>query len=140
MAQGGPSGVFSVVLPTLGVLLFLAAIIAFITGFALLFPGPIWAEFWSLNPEAYRSFHRLGTTAEAVLFALGIVAAVTATGLLRRERWSWGIALLLFAVNGAGDFISLLRTEELLRFGSGVLIAAGFIALLLLPPVRRSLS
>jgi hypothetical protein len=49
------------------------------------------------------------------------------------------MAVLLFLVNGAGDLVSLIRTDDVLRFGSGMAIAAGFILLLSLPPVRRDL-
>jgi hypothetical protein len=133
------SGAFSVVLPTLALLLFLAALIAVITGIALLFPGPAWIPMWNLNREAYDSFHRLGEIAVVVLFALSLVSATASLGLLFRKRWAWWIGLLLFATNGAGDLVSLIRTGEVLRFGSGALIATGFIVLLLLPQVRQRL-
>ena len=140
MAQSSAdSGSFIVVLPTLAALLFLAALIALITGLALVFPGPIWIPMWNLNREAYESFHHLGWIAIGFLFVLAVVCASAAAGLLLRKRWAWWIALLLFAANGAGDVVSLVRTHEAARFGSGVLIAASFIALLSLPQVRRSL-
>ncbi|HWE86594.1 MAG TPA: hypothetical protein VG267_16750 [Terracidiphilus sp.] len=133
------SGAFSVVLPTLAALLFLAALVALLTCLALLFPSPIWMPMWNLNPDAYETFHRLGRIAELALFCLACISAAAAAGLLRRKRWAWWIALVMFAINGAGDIVSVLRTHQLIRFGSGVLIAAGFIFLLVLPPVRRSL-
>jgi hypothetical protein len=139
MARVDPQpGAFSVVLPTLAAMLFLAAFIAFLTALALAFPGPTWIPFWNLNREAYESFHRLGWIAIAALLVLGCLAGTAAVGLMGRQRWAWWIALLLFAGNGAGDLISLIRVGEVIRFGSGVVIASGFIVLLLLPRVRRS--
>ena len=139
VAQRDTAGAFSVVLPTLAALLFLAALIALVTGLALLLPGPAWIPMWNLNREAFDSFRRLGGVAEAFLLALAIIAAAAAVGLLMHKRWAWWIALLLFAANGAGDLVSMVRTHDVVRFGSGVFIAAGFIFLLALPPVRRTL-
>lgn len=134
-----PSGSFTVVLPTLGVLAFLAALIALLTSLALIFPSPIWLPMWNLNPEAYVTFHRLGRPAELLLLVLACMCAITGIGLMRRKRWAWWLALLGMTANGAGDLVSLLFTRQVLRFGSGALIAAAFIVLLALPPVRRSL-
>jgi hypothetical protein len=140
MAQANAqSGSFSVVLPTIAALLMLASLVALVTGFALTFPGPLWDPMWNLNSEAYESFRRIGIASELFLFTLAFISGATAVGLLLHRRWAWWIALLLFAVNGAGDVMSLVRTGDMLRFGSGVLIAGGFVLLLLLPPVRRSL-
>ena len=129
---------FSVVLPTLAALLFLASLVALVTGLALMFPDPIWAPMWNLNREAYESFHRIGTTSEVFLLSLAFVSGAAAVGLLLHRRWAWWIALLLFAANGAGDVVSLVHTGDALRFGSGVAIASGFVVMLLLPAVRRT--
>jgi len=133
------SGSFSVVLPTLAALLFLTALVALVIGLALAFPDPIWAPMWNLNREAYVSFRHIGPASQIFLFCLAAVSGAAAVGLLLHRRWAWWIALLLFAANGAGDVVSLARTGDVLRFGSGVAIAGGFVLLLLLPPVRRSL-
>jgi hypothetical protein len=138
MAQFDTSGAFSVVLPTLAAMLFLAALVGLVAALALLFPGPAWIPMWNLNREAYESLHHLGRIAEVFLLGVGSIAAGAAAGLLMHKRWAWWIALLLFAANDAGDLLSIVRTHEIVRFGSGVVIASGFIVLLVLPPVRRS--
>jgi hypothetical protein len=139
MAQrANPSGAFSVVLPTLAALLFLAALMALFTGLTLAFPGPRWIPLWNLNRDAYDSFHRMGWIAVIVLVTVACIAGVAAVGLALHKRWAWRIALLLFVVNGTGDLVSAVRTHEAARFGSGVLIAAAFVILLTLPQVRRS--
>jgi hypothetical protein len=133
------SGAFTIVLPTLAALLFLAALIALITGLSLAFPRPAFIGLWSLNRDAYDSFTHLGWVAIAVVLALACIAAATAVGLMLHKRWAWFIALLLFVSNGAGDLISLIRTHNALRFGSGIAIATAFIVLLTLPQIRRTL-
>ena len=137
---GRASGSFYVVLPTLGAGAFLAALIAIITGIALAFPGPAWAPMWSLNPQAHEAFTRLGWTAVPLLGVLACLSALAGAGLILRKRWAWRLALLGLSVNGAGDLASLILTHQFVRFGSGILIAAGFIFLLALPPVRRSVA
>jgi len=137
--SGSSTSSFSVVLPTIAAMLLLASLVAVITGLALAFPDPMWKPMWDLNREAYVSFRRLGPAAEIFLFSLAVVSGAAAVGLLLHRRWAWWVALLLFAANGAGDGVSLMHTGDVLRFGSGLLIAGAFVVLLLLPPVRRSL-
>lgn len=60
-----------------------------------------------------------------------------AAGLLRRKKWAWWLALLLFAVNGSGDLVSFILTRDWLRSLSGVMIAAGFVYSLSRSSVRR---
>jgi hypothetical protein len=139
MAQtGSQSGAFSVVLPTLAVLLFVASLIALFIGMALAFPGPAWIPVWNFNREAYESFHHLGWVAAVLLLVLAFLAGAASIGLTLQKRWAWWMAILLFLTNGAGDLISLIHTDDTLRFGTGIAIAAGFVFLLMLPSVRRS--
>jgi hypothetical protein len=137
--SGDTSGAFSVILPTLAFLLFVAALVALTCAASLLLPGPVWIPLWNLNPAGYEVFHRLGWIAVAFLFAMAIISACTASGLVMRRRWAWWIAILLFAANAAGDLLSFTRTNDTIRFGSGIAIASGFVLLLISPSVRRSL-
>jgi hypothetical protein len=140
MAQSGnPPGALSVVLPTLAAMLFVAALLAFSAAVALVFPGPAWIAFWNLNPAAWESLHHLGWNAVVLLLVLGCIAGPASIGLMLHRRWAWWIAILLFLINAAGDLISLIRTNDTLRFSSGIAIAAGFVILLCLPRVRSSL-
>jgi hypothetical protein len=117
------------------VVLFLAALVATITGISLLFPGPVWDRMWALNRPAYLTFARFGMLSGAMLIALAAVAGATAVGLVRRRKWAWLAAISLFAVNGLGDVITLVNTHDLARSGSGVLVAAMFLYLLMRPEV-----
>ncbi|HWG19434.1 MAG TPA: hypothetical protein VG225_02820 [Terracidiphilus sp.] len=133
------SGALAVVLPTFAALAFLAALVALLTCLALVFPGPIWLPMWNLNPQAFEAFHSLGRIAELLLIGLACLCAFTGAGLIQRKRWAWWLALLGLAANGAGDLVSLIWTHNIARFGSGILIAAGFLFLLTRTPVRRAL-
>jgi hypothetical protein len=140
MAQSGnPSGAFSVVLPMLGILLFLAALVAMICAISFLFPGPVWIPLWNLNPAGYETFHHLGWRAVAFLLAMATISGTTATGLWMCRRWAWWSAMMLFAANAIGDLVSFMSTSDVLRFGAGIAVTAGFVVLLMLPLVRRSL-
>lgn len=134
------TGSYVVVLPTLAALLFLAALVALLSAVSLIFPGPAWAPMWNLNPPAGETFHSMGRIAPTLLLALAALAGTAAIGLLLHKKWAWAIALILFAANLSGDLVSLIRTRDILRFGSGVLIAAAFIYLLIHPSVRRAVS
>jgi len=118
-------------------ILSLAAVIATVTGISLLFPNPIWDRMWNLNRPAYVAFAGLGRLSGALLLTLAVVALATALGLLAGKKWSWRAAVVLFAVNGLGDLITLIVAHDLARSGSGVLVASLFLYLLTRADTRR---
>jgi hypothetical protein len=120
--------------------LFIATPVALVTGISLLFPNPWWNRMWALNPAAYAAFSRLGAVSGVMLLALGMVTALTGSGLLLGKRWAWWIAIAIFAVNGLGDAFTLFVKRDALRGGSGMLIALGFLFWLSRPAVRRHFS
>ncbi len=116
--------------------LFAATAIAAVVGASLLFPGTIMDQIWELNRPAYAAFHVLGKASGALMLLLGIATAFAGTGLLRRAKWAWWIAIILFAVNGLGDAVTLLTSRrDLLKSASGAVIAAIFLVSLLRPSV-----
>jgi hypothetical protein len=117
--------------------LFLASAIAVITGVSLLTPSPHWNWLWDLNRPAYMAFHKLGRLSGVLLLVVAAGAFIAANGLLRRRRWAWWMAVALFSVNGLGDLAALLLRGEVIRGGSGVLIAGAFLFCLTRPRVRR---
>jgi len=119
------------------VFLFLAAAVAVVTGFSLLFPSPFWNRLWDLNRPAYEVFVKLGTVSGTLLAALGVAAGIAGAGLLRGRRWAWWFAVALFSINGLGDLVTLLFTRDLIRGALGVLIAGAFLFCLTRPRVRR---
>lgn len=114
----------------------IAAAIALVTGLSLADPGTALDRIWRLNPRAWAAFARMGRLSGVLLLILCPVAAATGAGLMGRRRWAWWLALATFGVNGLGDLVNLAMTREWLRAGSGVLIDAVFLSLLLRADVR----
>jgi hypothetical protein len=119
--------------------LFLASLVAFVTGTSLLFPGPIWNWLWSLNRPALIAFQKLGSLPGILLLALGVGAGAAGVGLLKRKKWAWWFAIALFTTNGLGDMVTWLVTRDFMRAGSGFLIACIFVSCLNQPGVRRAI-
>jgi hypothetical protein len=117
--------------------LFLAAAVALITAISLMFPASFWNGMWDLNRPAYLEFEKLGSISGIMLMALGAGAGAAGIGLLRRKKWAWWSAIALFAVNGIGDVAALFVGQDLVKGGSGVLIAACFLFCLTRSKVMR---
>jgi len=103
---------------------------------ALALPGSPVDALWRLNPAAHAHFAALRPFSSPGLFAVGIATALIARGLLCRRRWAWWCAIALFVINAAGDAVNYALTRDLWRSGTGVVIAAGFLAVLVQPNMR----
>ena len=114
----------------------LATALSLLIGISLLISGTLPDRVWSLNPRARVVFTAHAKPFGALLLIVALVAATTGIGLLRRRRWALLLAVATFAVNGLGDLVSLLILRDWLRGGSGILIDAIFLFLLLRPGVR----
>ena len=90
-----------------------------------------------LNKPAYLAFEKLGKMPGVLMLALGITTGLAGAGLLRRKKWAWWIASAIFAINGLADVVTLLLTQNVMRGGSGILIAGVFLFLLTRPRVHR---
>ena len=108
-----------------------ATLISAAVAISLLFPGTFLDRMWNLNRPAYAAFQVLGRASGALMVLVGLVTTAAATGLLRGNGWAWRLAIAIFAVNGLGDVVDLFLNRDLLKSGSGVLIAALFLAMLL---------
>lgn len=117
--------------------LFFSAAFALVTAVSLLFPDPLWNRMWDLNRPAYMAFETLGKIPGVLLLALGITAGLAGAGLLRRKKWAWWIALAIFTISGLRDVVTLVLARDLVRGGSGVLIAGAFLFFLTRPRVKR---
>ena len=113
-----------------------AAMIALVTGITLLIPRTPLDQIWQLNPAAHQAFAAAGRASGSGLLALACAVALAAKGLLNGRRWAWQLTILLFALNGMGDLVSLFLTRDRIRGASGILVAGGFLFLLLRPSVR----
>ena len=107
--------------------LFAATVIAAIVGLALLFPGELLAWLAQFNKPGMDAFQALGRWAGLLLLTLAVGTASAATGLLRGKKWAWWFSVVLFAINGCGDVVGFFITKDVLRSGSGVVIAGAFL-------------
>lgn len=120
--------------------LWIAMLIGLAVGVALLFPGTFLDRMWVYNRPAHAAFQTVGKTSGVGFLVLGLIVGVTAGGLSCGRRWAWWLAILIFALNGIGDLIGLIATRDLLRSGSGFVIAMGFLVVLLRRNSRVSFS
>jgi hypothetical protein len=118
--------------------LWIAMLVSLVVGVALLFPGTFLDRIWVYNRPAHAAFQTIGKTSGVGFLVLGLVVGAAAGGLSCGRRWAWWLAILIFALNGIGDLVGLLATRDLLRSGSGFVIAVGFLLVLLHRNVRAS--
>ncbi len=125
-----------VTIPVVAGVLFVAAAIAAVVGFSLIFPNALLDRMWEINKPGARVFRVVGWPAGVFLWVVGGVAAGTARNLLRRKIWAWRFAIALFAIDLCGDFVSFFITRDVVRAAAGVLVSGAFIYALSRPPVR----
>ena len=116
--------------------LFVATIIALITGESLLFPNALLEYMWKFNPQGAALFHSIGRVSGVFLLALGIVTFFAALGLLRGRLWAWWFGVLLFSTDVCGNIVSYFLTHDALRSIAGAIISATFLFFLCRHSVR----
>jgi hypothetical protein len=73
-----------------------------------------------------------------VLFLLlSATLALAGTGWFRRRRWGWRLAVVIIATQVLGDVVNCVR-GNLLRGGTGVIIAGALLLYLLQPKTRAA--
>src|SRR5260370_1295360 len=102
-------------IPVVAAFLFAATAIATIVGASLLSPAPLLDRLWDLNPPAAAAFHAMGRIAGVMLLALAVGTFAAGVGLLRRRKWAWWFAVLLFAIDVMGNLVSLRATGDWLK-------------------------
>jgi hypothetical protein len=116
--------------------LWMATLMAALLAITLLAPGTPADEIWRLNPTVYHQFKTFGGASGVFLLTVGAIAGTAAAGLVRRQNWAWWLALGIFTVNGVGDIVSFVITQDVIRSGSGILAAACFLFFLTRRNVR----
>ena len=128
-----PKGVLFVV-----IVVFMAAVLALIVGISTIIPGTPLDMIWTLKnsfPTGFRSSFT-GILFGYFILILGLTMVYAGLGLLKGRKWAWWTIIIIFAVNGIGDAVSL-------AFGggidgiSGILIASAFIVYLTRPGVKE---
>jgi hypothetical protein len=123
-------------IPVIATFLFVATIIAFITGESLLFPNALLDRMWKFNPQGAALFHSIGRISGVFLLALGVATFFAAVGLLRGQRWAWWFGVFLFGIDSCGNVVSYFLTHDALRSATGAIISATFLLFLCRQPVR----
>jgi hypothetical protein len=123
--------------PVVAAFLLAATVIAAVVGVSLLFPNAFLDRIWQLNKPAEAVFRASRSISGSFLLLLGAGTCAAAIGLLRRRKWAWWFAVVLFAVDGSGDIVSLIVTGDWFRSASGAVISAMFLYFLCRDAVRN---
>jgi hypothetical protein len=126
-----------ITIPVVAAFLFVATGIAVMVGTSLLFQNALLDRLWELNQPAEAVFRRHAKIFGLLLLLLSVGTLFTGVGMIRRRRWAWWFAVVLFTLNGAGDLVNLGITGDWLRSASGVFICSAFLCALVHAPVRR---
>ena len=70
---------------------------------------------------------------------LGVALATAGIGWFRRRLWGWKLAVAIIATQVLGDVVNCLR-GDLLRGGTGVIIAGALLLFLLRSKVRAAFA
>jgi hypothetical protein len=122
-----------------GIFLFFGAIMASLAATTLLWRGTALDRIWDLNPIAYTRLARLGYPAGILFLLLGAALTTAGIGWFRRRLWGWRLAVVIMATQVLGDVVNCLR-GDLLRGGTGVIVAGALLLFLLLPKVRATFA
>jgi len=122
-----------------GIFLFFGAIMASLAATTLLWRGTPLDRLWDLNPMAYKQFAPLGGTVGILFLLLGAALTTAGIGWFRRRRWGWRLAVVIIATQVLGDVVNCVR-GDLLRGGTGVIIAGVLLLFLLQPKVRATFA
>jgi hypothetical protein len=118
-----------------GIFLFFGSFTASLAATTLLWRRTVLDRLWDLNPIAYKQLAPLGDTVGILLLLLGAALATAGVGWFRRRLWGWRLAVLIIATQVLGDVVIFVR-GDLLRGGTGVMIAGALLLFLLQPRIR----
>jgi len=88
---------------------------------------------------AYKQLAPLGGTFGILFLLLGAALTTAAIGWFRRRLWGWRLAVAIIATQILGDVVNCVR-GDLLRGGTGVIIAGALLLFLLKPKVRATFA
>jgi hypothetical protein len=123
----------------IGIFLLFGAVMAGLAAITLLSPGTPLDSLWVLNPIAYEQLAPLGRTVGILFLLLGAALTTAGVGWFRRRLWGWRFAVVIIATQVVGDLVNCV-TGDLLRGGTGVIIAGALLLFLLQPKIRDSFA
>jgi uncharacterized BrkB/YihY/UPF0761 family membrane protein len=89
------------------------ATMCLLTILLLLVPGTVLDSLWRLNPDAHAAFQSLGKFSILLMMIVGSACAFAAIGLAKNQTWGRNLALLILAVNLAGDSVNAFARHDL---------------------------
>jgi hypothetical protein len=119
----------------IGVFLLFGAVMASIAATTLLWRGTILDRVWALNPTAYKQLAPLGGMVGIFFLALGAALVAAGIGWFRHCLWGWRLTVGIISTQVLGDVFNCIR-GDLLRGGTGVIIAGALLLYLLQPRIR----
>jgi hypothetical protein len=105
----------------------------------LLWRGTPLDRLWVLNSMAYKRLAPLGCTVGILFLLLGAALTTAGMGWFRRRPWGWRLAVVIIATQVVGDLVNCVR-GDLLRGGTGIIIAGALLLFLLRPKIRDSFA
>jgi hypothetical protein len=123
----------------IGIFLFFGSITASLAATTLLWRGTVLDRLWALNPIAYKKLASLGGTVGILFLLLGAALTTAGIGWFRRRLWGWRLAVVIIATQVLGDVVSFVR-GDLLRGGTGLIIAGALLLFLLQPKIRATFA
>jgi len=120
-----------------GIFLFFGAIMAILAAITLLWRGTLLDRLWDLNPIAYKQLAAWGGAVGILFVLLGAALTTAGIGWFRRRLWGWRLAVVIIAIQVLGDVVNCVR-GDLLRGGTGVIIAGGLLLFLLQRKIRAT--
>jgi len=123
----------------IGIFLFFGAAMAILAAITLLSPGSRLDRVWVLNPIAYKRLAPLGHRVEIFFLLLGVALITAGIGWFRQSLWGWKLAVIIIATQVVGDVVNCVR-GDLLRGGTGLILAGALLLFLLRPKIRASFA
>ena len=88
---------------------------------------------------AYKQLAPFGITVGIFFLLLGAALSTAGIGWFRRRLWGWRLAVAIIGTQVLGDVVNCVR-GDLLRGGTGLIIAGALLLFLLQPKVRAAFA
>lgn len=101
----------------------------------LLWRGTPLDRLWVLNPTGHKRLAPPGSSVGILFLLLGAALTTAGIGWFRRRLWGWRLAVVIIVTQVLGDVVNCVR-GDVLRGGTGVIIAGALLLFLLQPKIR----
>lgn len=129
-AKGSPRAMIAI-----GIFLVFGAVMAFLAGMTLAWPGTALDRVWAFNPRAYRELAPIGRIIGIPFLLLGVTLSITSVGWFKRRLWGWRLAVIIIATQVLGGSIHVFL-GRVVEGGIGIAIAGALLFYLLRAKVR----